>query len=120
MTRGDGYLGPVPEHLRINKPVPWPLSLVKLKSRSCSQGIDASATVLVIVQYLQQPADADHQKAASLGAQFKHTFNTLKSTAISMPAASLNDLASDPNVKYVSLDRPVEAKLDSVTAAKRV
>lgn len=81
------------------------------------QSIDAAATVPMIVQYVQQPADIDHQKALNLGAQFKNTFNALRGAAISLPTSSLNNLANDPNVKYVSLDRPVHAKLDYVTAA---
>lgn len=78
---------------------------------------DPSANIPVIIQYVQRPDDTDDQKALNLGGQLKHQFRHLKSAAYTVPATSLKALANDPNVRYVSVDRPIRAKLDYSTAA---
>ena len=78
---------------------------------------DPNANIPVIIQYVQQPGDRDNQKALNLGGELKHKLQHLKSAAYTMPATSLKALANDPNVRYVSADRPIRAKLDYSTSA---
>lgn len=73
-------------------------------------GNNASAgQVDVIVQYDQAPTAAYHQKVLNRGGKIKRDLGPFKGGAYSMPASALADLANDPNVVYISPDRPLKS-----------
>jgi serine protease AprX len=78
---------------------------------------DLAAVIPVIVQYEHEPNDADHQMILTMGGQLKGKLKSVKAGAYKVPGSALASIAADPNVRYVSLDRPVHAKLDYSTAA---
>jgi serine protease AprX len=63
----------------------------------------------VIVQYDQVPTSAYHQKVISRGGVLKRDLGHFKGGAYTMPASALANLASDPNVLYISPDRPLSS-----------
>ena len=71
------------------------------------QGRDPSSQVDVIVQFDQAPTAKYHQKIMDHGGKLKRELGHFKGAAYSMPASELEDLAKDPAVKYISLDRPL-------------
>src|SRR3954466_2063684 len=79
--------------------------------------LSSGAPVQVIVQYVHSPTDRDDQKTLAVGGLLRKKFKHTKSRAIRVPRTALAALAADPNVAYVSPDRPVHAKLDYTTTA---
>ena len=75
------------------------------------------ATVDVIVQFKQTPTDAHHAKVHSNGGKDKARLDLIKSGAYSMPAGEVQGLADDPEVAYISPDRPVHGALDNAVPA---
>ena len=71
------------------------------------EGKDSSDQVDVIVQFNQAPTAKHHQKVTSKGGNLKQELGLVKSGAYSLPAGALDDLANDPDVAYISPDRPV-------------
>lgn len=78
---------------------------------------DPSSNVNVIVQWNKLPGDDEHQKVIRRGGGIHSKFGHLKSAAYSVPASALANLANDPDVAYISPDRPVRAKLDYTASA---
>jgi serine protease AprX len=68
----------------------------------------ASGQVDVIVQYSQVPTSAHHQKVISRGGTLKRELGQFKGAAYTMPASALADLAADPEVVYITPDRPLK------------
>src|SRR5258707_4649753 len=75
------------------------------------------ATVDVIIQFNQTPTAAHHQKVQSKGGVLKTKLDFIKGAHYSVPVESLDDLANDPDVAYISPDREVSGSLDYVTSA---
>src|SRR5258707_1556561 len=75
------------------------------------------ATVDVIIQFNQTPTAAHHQKVQSKGGVLKTNLDFIKGAHYSVPVESLDDLANDPDVAYISPDREVSGSLDYVTTA---
>lgn len=73
---------------------------------------DAASTVDVIVQYRFKPNNKHHEKLQSRGGILRAEFGAINSRAYSVPASALTDLANDPEVLYVSPNRPVQGLLD--------
>ena len=71
------------------------------------QGKDPSSMVDVIVQFDQVPTAKYHQKIMDRGGALKRQLGQFKGSAYRMPASELEDLAKDPAVKYISMDRPL-------------
>ena len=76
--------------------------------------IDSEALVDVIVQFKQVPTEAHHNKVTNRGGQLRRELGLIKGSHYSIPASKLKDLAEDPDVTYISPDRPVKASLDYV------
>lgn len=76
---------------------------------------DPSSVVDVIVQFNHAPTDAEHQKVASRGGTLKTTLGITNGALYSVPAGQLESLSEDPDVVYISPDRPLQQLLD-VTA----
>src|SRR5260370_39225462 len=82
-------------------------------ARSGKQG----ATVDVIIQFNQTPTDAHHQKVQNKGGVLKTKLDFIKGAHYSVPVESLDALADDPDVIYISPDRRLSGALDNTAAA---
>ncbi len=71
------------------------------------QANNSSGMVNVIVQFDQVPNATYHKKITDRGGQLKRELGKFKGALYQMPASELEDLATDPAVKYISLDRPL-------------
>src|SRR3954470_10710011 len=69
--------------------------------------IKASDQVNVIVQFKKTPTAAHHKAVLKRGGKLRREMKRIRSAAYSIPAAALADLQANPDVSYVSLDRPV-------------
>jgi serine protease AprX len=72
----------------------------------------ASGKVDVIVQFNQIATAEHHQKVLSRGGAIKRELGAFKGAAYTMPASALEDLANDPDVVYISPDRPLRSASD--------
>ena len=87
------------------------------KLSSDLQSLSSAANVEVIVQYRAVPTDAHHQKVGKLGGKLTRKMDFIRSAHYSVPASELQSLADDPEVEFVSPDRPLKGMLDLTTAA---
>jgi serine protease AprX len=78
---------------------------------------DPQAQCNVIVQWKHIPTERDHQKVYSRGGTLRRAFSRMSSAAYSIPASELSGLANDPDVVFITPDRPIRAKLDYTAAA---
>jgi serine protease AprX len=62
----------------------------------------------VIVQFTQTPTAFEHQKVFDRGGTLKQTLGQFKGAAYRLPAYAIEDLSNDPEVVYVSPDRPLK------------
>src|SRR3989442_15646258 len=99
------------------------LSLADGKKHKLSKDLDAlkgghsGATVDVIIQFNQTPTDAHHQKVQNKGGVLKTKLDFIKGAHYSVPVESLDALADDPDVTYISPDRRLSGSLDNTAAA---
>ena len=63
--------------------------------------------VTVIVQYRQMPTESHLKSMQDGGATIKSRLHTIRAVTMRVPASMLAVLASNPNVAYVTPDRPV-------------
>src|SRR5215469_4598529 len=75
-------------------------------------GRNPSDTVDVIVQFKQQPTEAQHRKVRDRGGVLHRGLDVIRGGHYSMPAGKLEDLAQDPDVAFISPDRQVTGLLD--------
>jgi serine protease AprX len=78
---------------------------------------NASGQVDVIVQFKQVPTTTFHQKVLSRGGKIKTELGQFKGGAYTMPVSALTDLASDPDVVYISPDRRLNGATQSAIPA---
>src|SRR5213594_2934399 len=89
------------------------LSLADGKKHKVSQDLDAlksgpsGSTVDVIIQFNQTPTVAHHQKVQDKGGVLKTKLDAIKGAHYSVPVESLQSLADDPDVAYISPNRPL-------------
>ncbi len=69
------------------------------------------------MQWNSAPDEGKQRKVGLLGGLLNSVLNLLNLTVYTIPASSIQQLASDPDVAYISPDRPVRAKLDLTAAA---
>src|SRR6266478_8287456 len=86
------------------------------KDLDALKGSHSGATVDVIIQFNQTPTDAHHQKVQNKGGVLKTKLDFIKGAHYSVPVESLDALADDPDVAYISPDRPVRGALDNAVA----
>ncbi len=84
------------------------------------EGSRAGRRVDVIVQYKTSPGPRQHAALQAKGGRFRSALPLVRAAAYSLPYAALEALAADPDVAYVSPDRPVTASLDYATRAAQV
>jgi len=75
-----------------------------------------SGQVDVIVQFKQAPTAYHHEKVLSRGGKIKRELGRFKGGAYTMPASALEDLANDPDVVYITPDRPLSGASTSSSA----
>ena len=73
--------------------------------------------VHVIVRYRNPPSLIQHMKAIAGGGIIKADLGMLNSGAYAVPAASLMQIAADPDVVSIQEDHPVHGLLDLTAAA---
>src|SRR5207245_802346 len=89
------------------------LSFADGKKHKLSKDLDAlkgghnGATVDAIIQFTQTPTDAHHQKVLNKGGVLKTKLDVIKGAHYSVPADSLSALEDDPDVTYISPNRPL-------------
>src|SRR3989440_4984192 len=94
-------------------------SLADGKKHKLSKELDAvkgghnGATVDVIIQFNQTPTDAHHHKVQNKGGALKTRLDVIKGAHYSVPADSLKDLEKDPDVAYISPNRPLSGTATS-------
>jgi serine protease AprX len=71
---------------------------------------NSGQSVQVIVQWKADAGGGILSKILALGGAVIADFTSIHSGAYSVPAAALNTLSADPDVNFVSLDRPVQRK----------
>jgi serine protease AprX len=70
-------------------------------------GKASSDRVDVIVQFTETPTARHHQKVFSKGGTLNRELSLVKAGSYSVPASELAALGADPEVAYISLDRPL-------------
>ena len=73
------------------------------------EATDPSANVDVIVQFRHKPNAVHHALVSQRGGRRRANLDLINASAYSLPAAAIEDLANDPEVAYISPDRPVSA-----------
>jgi hypothetical protein len=81
-----------------------------LQSRTSAAGIE------VIVQYKVKPTEAHYQRIRNLGGTVHGKMNHVKAGHYTIPASALESLSEDPDVAYISPNRPLKGSLN-ITAA---
>lgn len=74
-------------------------------------GLPPGQSVQVIVQYKQPPLAADLTDLALKGGSLKHIFSKLPAVAASVAAGALDQVAANPDVTYISPDRPLQGSM---------
>jgi serine protease AprX len=70
------------------------------------------STIDVIVQFTGAPTEERHKRLERRGARVQRELRLIQAAVYSIPPAVAEELANEPDVVYVSPDRPVEAMLD--------
>ncbi|MDQ2776946.1 MAG: S8 family peptidase [Acidobacteriota bacterium] len=78
---------------------------------------DPQSVVHVIVGWNHIPGAHQHRQVTRLGGSLTHRYQNLKAGAYTLSAGAAMDLANDPDVAYVAVDRPVKPLLDYTTDA---
>ncbi len=82
------------------------------------QSLPSSATVTVLVQYYNPPASTDLNAAKGLGASNGKGLGLVKGYRWTMSQGQLSNLISkDSNIKYISLDRPLQGAMNNAVPA---
>jgi serine protease AprX len=71
------------------------------------QRAEANGMVTVIVQYRQMPASSHLRDMRNGGATIKSQLHTIRAVTMRVPVSMLAVLAKNPNVAYITPDRPV-------------
>ena len=78
----------------------------ELRSAGAGEDVD------VIVQYKSTPTEANHARVAALGGKLRGEMRNVKAAHYTVPRAQLKALAEDPDVAYISPNRPVKGMLN--------
>src|SRR6266700_8079830 len=77
---------------------------------------NSGVTVDVIIQFNQTPTDVRHGKVQNKGGVLKTKLDFIKGAHYTVPVEALDSLADDPDVAYISPDRPVQGALVNTVA----
>jgi len=78
---------------------------------------NSSGLVNVIVQFKQVPSEAQKNKIRSKGGSVDSDLSLVKAVSAKVPKNRLRELARDPDVAYISPDRPVHSYLNNAAVA---
>ena len=95
-------------------------TLVFAKHTKIAKDLDAVnpfSNVDVIVQFTGKPTEAHHQKVRDRGGKANATLQLVNGGVYSVPASRLKELANDPEVVYISPDRPLQGAIDNAVPA---
>src|SRR5207244_13644069 len=81
------------------------------------EALNGASNIDVIVQFKEAPAERQHQKIRARGGSFNKSLGLIKGALYSVPAGKLKDLADDPEVVFVSPDRPLRGAVDNAVPA---
>src|SRR5713226_9026451 len=70
------------------------------------------AAVDIVVHYKSDPSDAELAAWTAKGANVKDHMKRLRTVTFQAPAGLVDTLSDNPNVAYISIDRPVAAQFD--------
>src|SRR5436305_15349817 len=90
--------------------------LIQARSPKFSKDLDADggrSTVDVVVQFSRPLQPKFHERIGARGGHLNVELPIIQGAAYTIPSESLEELAADPDVAYVSPDRHVTALLDS-------
>jgi serine protease AprX len=87
------------------------------KDLGALRGGHNGATVDVIIQFNQTPTAAHHRKVQNRGGVLKTKLDVIKGAHYTVPTEALEGLANDPDVVFISPNRPVNGALDHVVHA---
>jgi serine protease AprX len=87
------------------------------KIATAIHGRKDNAAIDVIVQFLTPPELRHWEKILAHGGTVKEELKFIKALHASVPASQLDDLSQDPEVTYISPNRPIQAALNNATAA---
>src|ERR1700675_5082426 len=82
-------------------------STAKFSADLQQRAAGAGSMVTVIVQYRQMPTDSSIRTMQLGGAAIKSKLHTIRAVTMRVPVSMLVNLAKDPNVAYITPDRPV-------------
>jgi len=71
------------------------------------EGKNPASQVDVIVQFRETPTQMHFSKVQTRGGLLRRQLGLVKAGAFRMPVSALKDLANDPDVTYISPDRPL-------------
>jgi len=78
----------------------------------------SSSRVQVIIQYKQEPGQDQEDAIALSGGTLLRKLHSIHAHAATVPQSQLEKLAADPNVRYISLDRPLAARATTMNGAE--
>ena len=81
------------------------------------KGPHSADAVDVIVQYKIAPAQKHRDRIAAHGGLVKQHLHAVKGLLATVPASRLRELSNDPEVAYVSPDRPVTRQMNNAAVA---
>ena len=84
-----------------------PLTRASKMSADLREHAASRNTVTVIVQFRQMPNAMDLAGMQSRGAGVRHKLHTIRAVTMRVPVSMLAELEANPNVAYVTPDRPV-------------
>lgn len=83
----------------------------ELKGRASANSVD------VIIQYKVRPVQKHRDRIAAHGGLLKQRLHAVKGLLATVPASRLGELATDPDVAYISPDRPVSRQMNNAGVA---
>src|ERR1035438_8090983 len=92
-------------------------SMSSSAASSDSSSSSSTAAVDIIVQYKTAPTNTQYQAVTTLGGTLVTQYGAVTSAQHSVPKSAVQSLAADPNVAYISLNRPVKGMLNITAAA---
>ena len=78
---------------------------------------DSGESVSIIVQFKQPPGEAHKNKIRSKGGSVDSDLPLVKAVSGKLPKNRLRELANDPDIAYISPDRPVHSYLNNAAVA---
>jgi len=76
------------------------------------QGLPASASVDVIIQFTGPPSQADLAAISQAGGVMRQAMQSIHGALVTVKVGQLNGIAHNPNVLYISPDRKISSSLE--------